>query len=139
MCIRDRTGIKSVGANYDEQEAADVVTALKARTRDAKRYPLVFVENCNYGFQRNLLAMRPVGLLVCALSVVVLIALAVLRSALDLEIEVFDLTAGFFGLILLTAMWFFVPSSSRVRGAADHYAERLLETIMGLEPLPPDA
>ena len=35
---------------------------LRAQTRDSSRFPMVFQENVNYGFRRNLWAMRPTAL-----------------------------------------------------------------------------
>jgi hypothetical protein len=36
---------------------------LLEKTRDKKQFPLVFEENCNYGFRRNLWGMKPFGIL----------------------------------------------------------------------------
>lgn len=56
-----------------EEEARDVQSAkivydsavrwLREKTRDRKRYDLIFKENVSYGFRRNLYGLRPVGLL----------------------------------------------------------------------------
>lgn len=37
------------------------VDHLREKTRDTKRFPLVFQENMSYGFRRNLWAMKPAG------------------------------------------------------------------------------
>ena len=37
------------------------VTSLREATRDTSRFPLVFAENANYGFRRNLWGLRPSG------------------------------------------------------------------------------
>ncbi len=37
------------------------VRFLRERTRDQEKFPLVFAENVNYGFRRNLWAMKPIG------------------------------------------------------------------------------
>jgi hypothetical protein len=47
---------------------AAVSTSLRGQTRDHKAFPLVFEENVNYGYQRNLLACRPWGLAACAVG-----------------------------------------------------------------------
>ena len=39
----------------------EVVTSLREATRDTSRFPLVFAENANYGFRRNLWGLRPIG------------------------------------------------------------------------------
>src|SRR6266404_9245532 len=43
---------------------------LREKTRDHKAFPLVFAENINYGFRRNLYGWKPVGLIAAALGVV---------------------------------------------------------------------
>ncbi len=45
---------------------------LLSRTRDKERFQLLFQENVNYGFRRNLWAMKPVGVTICVLSLVAL-------------------------------------------------------------------
>ena len=37
------------------------MTSLREATRDTSRFPLVFAENANYGFRRNLWGLRPIG------------------------------------------------------------------------------
>ena len=127
------TGIDLTSTHSTAFDAAEsAVARLRERTRDRARYPLVFEENCNYGFQRNLLAMRPIGLAACTLSALALIVLLVLRVATDVPIEWFDLISGFVGVALLAGVWLWAPTRDRVRGAADRYAERLLDTAPGL-------
>jgi hypothetical protein len=62
-----------------EEENADPVAAdaaysaaatwLRAKTRDTKKFPLVFEENINYGFLRNLLGSKWYGLCVAGLCI----------------------------------------------------------------------
>jgi hypothetical protein len=51
-------------ASYDS--ANDL---LLSRTRDKTAFPLVFEENVNYGFRRNLWAMKPAGIVSCVLGI----------------------------------------------------------------------
>ena len=39
-----------------------IIRLLISRTRDHAKFPMVFEENCNYGFRRNMHGMRVVGL-----------------------------------------------------------------------------
>ena len=39
----------------------EVVRSLREATRDTSRFPLVFAENVNYGYRRNLWGLRPFG------------------------------------------------------------------------------
>ncbi|MFQ5798766.1 MAG: hypothetical protein ACE5H0_08745, partial [Bacteroidota bacterium] len=45
-----------------DEEYESCVRFLRERTRDPKRFPLVFAENVNYGFRRNLWAMKALAI-----------------------------------------------------------------------------
>ncbi len=69
----------SLEAELLDPESADshyisAANWLKEETRDRTKYPLVFEELCNYGFSRNLLGIKPYGLVlsifIFAISVV---------------------------------------------------------------------
>jgi hypothetical protein len=63
-----------------EEEAADVALAeaayasctdtLRELSRDKPKYPLVFEENVNLGFRRNLWAMKPAAVVIAAGSAI---------------------------------------------------------------------
>jgi hypothetical protein len=93
-----------------------------ARERRSE-YPLLHDENINYGFRRNLLAMKPVGVFL------VLVSLAV---------QIFYwFTKGFDTRLLIAVgavtgtlvAWLLVVRSSWVEQAGKTYAERLFETL----------
>lgn len=106
---------------------------LRNATYDHRAFPLVFVENCNYGFRRNLLGLRPLG-----------IGAAFLGLALVLGFSVDDLRAG----ETLTAwtlgplavdvaalvVWIWVATPAWVKPIADAYAERLLGAADQVRP-----
>lgn len=106
------------------------VTVLRNNTRDAKRYPLVFRENVNYGFRRNLYAMRCVGLFIAALAVIASGSSAVILTNAG-GISPFAWTCTAINALLL-ALWIFRFNSTWVRLPAFAYAERLLETCEGI-------
>lgn len=41
---------------------------LREATRDKKKFALIFAENTNYGFRRNLLGVRPMAIVLCVLT-----------------------------------------------------------------------
>ncbi len=101
----------------------DCTTFLREQTRDHKKFSLIFEENCNYGFRRNLWAMRPIGIPISALG-----TMAALAPTYYLEgaIPPVAIGAGAINLCLLMG-WLFWFTPSWVRIAAEAYAERLLE------------
>jgi hypothetical protein len=99
---------------------------LKEKTRDKQRFPLVFEENCNYGFRRNLWGMKPLGIFTAVAGMAAVAALIVMyyRHTRGAMSSITPTAAVLNGLLLLA--WFFWVTPAWVRIAADAYAERLL-------------
>ncbi len=55
--------------NDADQRYDSAIKFLREHTRDAKKYPLVKIELTNYGFSRNLLAIKYVGVILATISV----------------------------------------------------------------------
>jgi len=107
------------------------VDFLRERTRDKKLFPLVFAENVNYGFRRNLWGLKTVGLLIILLSFVVIAPFACYRIISFKSISVnsiFALLVNFFLLIV----WILCIKPEWVRVAADAYAQRLIASCENL-------
>jgi len=111
----------------------DACTAfLIEKTRNKERFPLVFEENCNYGFRRNLWGMKPIGLTVSLLSVGAIALLFLIDFQNALMPPPLSFVCG--GLILaLIVGWIAWFTPSWVKIAADSYAERLLASCDSLE------
>lgn len=95
-------------------------------TRDRKKYPLIFEENVNYGFQRNTLALKSIALCIIALCLVGTVFDVYLQFGLDLPLikqgQIVSL-----GISLLAAIvWITVVTPDWVKDAADAYARALL-------------
>lgn len=95
------------------------------RTRDTKRFRLLFEELIDYGFRRNLLSIRPLGFPLSVLCSLVEIGLCMRSFYLTGRIEV---DAAVFAVLdlFLVACWWQIVSPEWVRRAAEAYAERLL-------------
>jgi hypothetical protein len=110
--------------------------ALRERTRDQKKFPLVFEENIAYGFRRNAYACRVPAWVVCGLAVAATLALArwsvvPLGWKQQIGLIVFD--------VLAAIGWWRWSTGDAVHRAADKYARQLfvsLETL-STEPTPP--
>jgi hypothetical protein len=111
---------------YDE-----AIAVLRERTRDKSRFPLVLAENTEYGFRRNALGVRPVGIAVgfACLAVGAAVLSGLLRGRDDHLIEWIasvgtSAAALIFWLRLVTPEW--------VQRASEVYADRLLEGVESL-------
>lgn len=116
-------------AHPDFDEAIDnAVRRLISATRDTSRYPLVFAENKAYGFARNLLAIRAIGLWASILTVCAGIGLSVASTRYS-AIPALGCTIGTVVAVGAIVFWQSYPSEERVRAAAIDYRDRLLEAL----------
>jgi hypothetical protein len=98
---------------------------LLERTRDNKKFPLIFQELTNYGFRRNLWGMKPIGLTlttVCLLSQLAWVLYSFFAHRSPSALTISSLLISTF----LLACWVSVINPEWVRIAANAYAERLL-------------
>jgi hypothetical protein len=104
---------------------------LREKTRDQKTFPLVFAENINYGFRRNLYGWKPIGLTAGSLGLVS----CALFTATHLRAAQSVLLFGVAGLVvsmMLLLLWLFAIRPDWVHLAAEAYAERLIRSLDGL-------
>jgi len=102
------------------------VSFLRETTRDKNKFPLVFEENCNYGFRRNLWGMKPLGIALSAVGTGIISASVMVnchtKGLVPSSIEII------FGCVNLTLLliWVIRVTPKWVRVCAEAYAERLL-------------
>lgn len=129
---------KLLGVTFpsQEEEAADPAKAdevyraatklLIDKTRDTKKYPLVFKENITYGFCRNLLGLKWIGLTIAILGMAACLT-AALMPTLSKSPPFMAWTLTVTSAVLLVG-WIFWVRPGLVRVPAVAYAERLLES-----------
>lgn len=152
LVTRRHTNLQSLLADVripsESEESADpehadniydtCVRWLLEQTRDQKKFNLLFEENCNYGFRRNLWGMKPLGILLCALGFLFG------SSAIVVHMQTHDAISpisygGVACTVALFVFWTAWCSPQWVRLSADAYAERLLaaaETLGSAGPPP---
>lgn len=103
---------------------------LLEQTRDRDRFDLLFRENINYGFRRNLASLKRVALAMDALSCALVVGFAVASWTGEFATTGRNLTPEWWVSLTVTTghLWFFLV---HVRGAwvllaAENYATRLL-------------
>jgi len=117
---------------------------LLEQTRDTSKYSLLFTENISYGFRRNMLGMRWIGLTAAILAAIWLV--------LDTVVALPATWANLGGLLVAmptghrlgvtvcaaaAGVWILGVSKDRVRAAAFSYAERLVAACESLADRPP--
>lgn len=126
----------------EEEEIRDPFTADKyfescteeliRRTRDSSRFPLVFSNLTAYGFRRNLLGLKRIGLSLTILGLVGNCTL-LLKGWVDSG-EILPYPAAALLMILgLLLVWLIWVNEESVRLSADRYSRSLLEAALSLE------
>lgn len=121
----------------DSAQADEVYTAwssyLRTHTRDTKKYPLIFRENVSYGYRRNVLGLRPIGITICSVSLGVIVLWSAFQMGHGASMKFECLGAGGIVLVFL-ALWLFRFTEHWVRIPADAYAARLAEAADTVAP-----
>ncbi len=115
-----------------DQAYEAAVKVLIENTRDRKAFPLVYKENVNYGFARNLHALKTGGIISSILGVVSTAAASVWFIHIGKPQLMPWVCTGISVLLLLG--WLFVVKPSWVKIFAFAYAERLLASTEHLKP-----
>jgi hypothetical protein len=122
----------------DERIAA-AVAVIRERTRDHGRYPIVFSENRDYGFERNMLAMRPTALLVSIGAVAALVIAGTVAVVAKSTISLSAVILGVLAVCMVGVGWWRYPSVERVRAAGARYAAALLDAAAVVDQAVPRA
>ena len=128
--------VPTIKAPSQDQEATDPGAAdgvyqawtrhLIARTREKTKFNLVFAENMEYGFRRNLFGLRPLGIAVSTASAAACGWKTWVNrqtGALDLDLAMLAFCAA------MVVVWLCVINGDWVLQGGKAYALRLLEAI----------
>jgi hypothetical protein len=125
----------------DPDKADDIYIGATKRLRELTRNSksLLLKENIAYGFHRNMLAMKNVGMFTCIMGIIFGLFIAKILQVVPPHFVVahfanLDLAAGLTLLISITllATWLLYFDQSAVRRMGFVYAERLFECLPSL-------
>ncbi len=101
---------------------------LREATRDTKKFALVFAENTNYGFRRNLLGVKPLAIVMCVLT----LAATALHGWLSADGNLSAVTVQSWSAVVVACIglvvWGVVINADFVKTTAFAYATALLAT-----------
>jgi len=134
--LKDKTKIgEKLNEEFEaenKKEADNIYTSwskfLISKTRDTTKFNLLFQENINYGFRRNLLGLKPFAITV----IITLLLLCYIYSYVASNyILVFsqELIQSTVFLISCLLFWIVIVNNKWVKYVAFEYAKRLMETI----------
>ncbi len=102
-------------------------TWLRAQTRDAKKFPMLFGENVGYGFWRNLLGLKWLALAVNLIVVMITAGLLWKRGTLDFDNDLTMRTVVVLIIAAIHALYFgFAVTRESVKAAARKYGRQLI-------------
>lgn len=113
----------------DPDKADDIYDACTAflleKTRNSEQFPLVFEENCNYGFRRNLWGMKPLGIATSFMGLAAMAMVFILDyRARTVPGPIAQVCAAINLVLLMGWLVWFTPAWVKI--PAEAYAERLL-------------
>ncbi|WP_233901188.1 hypothetical protein [Tenacibaculum piscium] len=126
--ITPSTSEEENSGNFFDEIYQSWTKFLIGKTRDTKKYDLLFNENINYGFRRNTLGLKPFSIVII---IILSIGIWTNNYISNGIINYMDSSTLISQVILLTFLlfWIFIVNKSWVKIPAFGYAERLLETV----------
>lgn len=118
--------IENPKSSQDKYESA--VKWLLENTRDTKKFPLLYQDNINYGYSRNMLGIKPLGVIISIFSLILnFYSLYSLNyesiTEVTIRIIISIIISSFFIII-----WIFFVNEKWVKSTAEAYARTLLST-----------
>lgn len=113
--------------NIADETYESCVRFLLSKTRDKAKFKLLFNENINYGFRRNLWGMKSWGIAIIFICIFIHFFLST-KNINQFSLKDSDIILFVFYLISLM-FWTIVVTREWIKVIAFVYAERLLETI----------
>lgn len=112
-----------------EQKYDSCIDFLRQKTRDKSKYSLVFNENVSYGQARNLLGLKPVGISICLILIVIQFFSIYLNYGFGLNISAVPIleTISVILTLFILLFWIFFVSAKQVYNAGENYGKALLE------------
>jgi hypothetical protein len=116
----------------DEYEAALAIA--RTKTRDNTRFKLLFEENRNYGYERNLLGLRKLGLTLSGVAISGSATAVLVRTVTGHSFRG-EYAVGLLALVVVFVLWLRLPSERRTRTSGNLYAVQLLDATVDLAGL----
>lgn len=120
-----------VVSNSDEamrNTVSSAVTWLISQTRSETDFPLIYEENMNFGFSYNLLGLKPFGIILTSIVLLINVYLYCSISNCNIILNVNTISIIYFLIIDVNFlfMWIFIINKKLVKNCANKYARALL-------------
>ena len=110
---------------YADEVYESCAAFLRAKTRDREKFRMIFEENVNYGFRRNLWGMKPLAILLIMVSIILVLTQIHPNWLNPEKVKPVALVALLLDASFLL-IWWRIITTDWVRTAANVYARQLL-------------
>lgn len=129
----DGINMPSISEEQHQAAAADEVYEscakyLISKTRDTKKFYLLFKENINYGFRRNLWGMKVWAIQIIFISIIIHAFFSTKSFTVYNAFSTKDIVLFLF-LLFAMLFWLFIITKSWIKATSFAYAERLYEAL----------
>lgn len=107
------------------------VNWLRQNTKDKVKYDLVHKDNANYGFSRNALGLKPIGIGFCLISLCLNFLGIHQKFQFDISHIPVQIWLAIIISLIIMLIWIFFINKKWVRNLADSYAKTLLASCDG--------
>ena len=124
----DLQKIRTKSTEETQEHCEHVSDLLRIKLRESSNIPLLTIENMQYGFNRNCLAIKYIGL------AITFICLVFISSLIFCKIIPTNTTAYITCLVCISIglFWIFIVSEKTVKQSAETYATRFYEYVLAL-------
>ncbi|WP_163381386.1 hypothetical protein [Cyclobacterium sp. SYSU L10401] len=112
---------------FADQKYELCVSYLRNNTRDTDKFNLLFIENCSYGFRRNLWGLKIWGIVILILSILMVFYKLLTSLSYSEFTSVSEVIVTLF-LFILLSFWIFLINKQWVKEAAYRYAQALIDS-----------
>jgi hypothetical protein len=114
--------------DFYEQQYTSAIKWLLENTRDQQIYSILYQDNINYGFSRNMLGIKPMGFTFSILSLFINLYFVYQEYNLDLNLIPLKIWMLLIINIALIISWLFFVKKNWVKSSSEAYARSLLAT-----------
>ncbi|MDS3905725.1 hypothetical protein RJB87_11045 [Staphylococcus hominis] len=118
--------IQNPKSSQDKYESA--VKWLLENTRDTKKFPLLYQDNINYGYSRNMLGMKWLTVIISVFSIVLNFCLLYFLNYDFIEEITINVIISILINSFIIIIWIFFVNEKWVKSTAEAYARTLLST-----------
>lgn len=113
---------------YSQDKYESAVKWLLENTRDTKDFSLLYQDNINYGYSRNMLGMKPLGVVISVISFVLNFYLLYSQSYPYITENTVGIIISIMISFAFIIIWIFFVNEKWVKSTSKAYARTLLST-----------